>query len=83
LRRLLEIAKERTKVSKHFIILKRTGKEDFLNNFNGSKPDEKAIEAIIDVHHKLQEISFDEIGLNVIWIDEYPEIENVLNKIKN
>ncbi len=83
LRRLLEIAKQRTQASKHYIILKKTSEDKLIADLNENKPNAKAITAILDVHHKLQEISFDEIGLNVIWIKDYDEIEDVLNRIKN
>jgi len=83
LRRLLEIAKQRTKISKHFIFLKRTPKKEFIKGFEINLPDDKSINTLIEVHHTLQELSFDEIGLNVLWVNEYSEIEEYLNKIKN
>jgi hypothetical protein len=83
LRRLLEIAKQRTKISKHFIILKRTDKKILLDNFEVEIPDESTTNTILEVHHRIQEISFDEIGLNVIWINDYSEITNILKRIKN
>lgn len=83
LRRLLEIAKQRNKVSKHFIILKKTDKELLLKDFGSELPDEQTSNTILEVHHRIQEISFDEIGLNVIWINDYNEINDILRKIKN
>lgn len=83
LRRLLEIAKQRTKVSKHYIILKRTEKEKFLKDFTDNIPKETTLNTIIEVHHKLQELSFDEIGLNVLWVNDFDEIVTIINKIKN
>jgi len=83
LRRLLEIAKQRTKVSKHFIFLKRIPKENFIYGFENNLPDDKTTDTLIEVHHKLQELSFDEIGLNVLWVKEYSEIDEYLYKIKN
>ena len=83
LRRLMEIAKERTKISKHFIILKKTPKEKFLTDFEPQNiPDNKSLNTIIEVHHKLQELSFDEIGLNVLWVESFDEISELINKIK-
>jgi hypothetical protein len=83
LRRLLEIAKQRTKLSKHFIILKRTEKEFLLKDFGNEIPDEQTTNTILEVHHRIQEISFDEIGLNVLWINSFDEINDILKKIKN
>lgn len=84
LRRLMEIAKERTKISKHFIILKKTPREKFLKDFQSENiPDDKSLNTIIEVHHKLQELSFDEIGLNVLWVETYEEISELINRIKN
>ncbi len=83
LRRLMEIAKERTKISKHFIILKKTPKEKFLTDFEPQNiPDNKSLNTIIEVHHKLQELSFDEIGLNVLGVESLDEISELINKIK-
>ncbi len=83
LRRLLEIAKQRTKKSRHYIILKRTNRDLFMKEFKSDMPNDKTINAIVEVHHKLQEVSFDQIGLNIIWIDNYNEIDGILNRVKN
>lgn len=83
LRRLLEMAKERTKISKHYIVLKRTQKDIFEKNMKKDIPDERTISTIIEIHQKLQELSFDEIGLNVLWVDDYDEIDELILNIKN
>jgi hypothetical protein len=83
LRRLLEIAKRKTKIAKHFILLKRTPNDVFINNFKEKKVeyDDSLIEAINAIHHNLHERSFDELGLNVIWYNNHDEIPSIINSI--
>jgi hypothetical protein len=84
LRRLLEIAKIKTKFSKHFILLKRSTSEEFEIEYKKhySNYDPNLLTSINTIHHRLLEQSFDELGLNVIWYQTYEEIPDVLNLIK-
>jgi hypothetical protein len=81
LRRLLEIAKRKTKVAKHYILLKRTPNDFFIKDFKREKisQDDKLIETINEIHHNLHEKSFDELGLNIIWYENHSEIPEILN----
>lgn len=75
LRRLLDIIAKRNNLSKHFVLLKR--ELPF-----GDKIRKDVGEAILSAHYSLQEKSFNDLGLNVIWYQEYEEIPKILNSIK-
>lgn len=76
LRRLLDIAakKEINEKCKHYAIMKRFA-------MNKTKEDEriKKFEQIIE---ELQETFYKALGVNIIWIDDYNEIAEILEKIK-
>lgn len=79
LRRLLEIAAQKTpdgdSTCKHYAIMPRFNvKADV--NIQGIGSFEKANEA-------LQESFYKELGINVLWIDQYSEIPNMLKMIKS
>lgn len=75
LRRLLDIIAKRNNLSKHFVLLQR--ELPF-----GAKVRKEVGEAILSAHYKLQEKSFNDLGLNVIWFQEYKDIPEILNSIK-
>ncbi|QDK77770.1 hypothetical protein EXU85_03835 [Spirosoma sp. KCTC 42546] len=83
LRRLLEIAKRKNKIAKHYILLKRTSKKVFIEDFekNDQQVNTTLIETINSIHHNLQERSFDELGLNVLWYEDYDELPDIIEKI--
>lgn len=83
LRRLLEIAKRKTNKSNHYILLKRQEISVFEENLSPENPqDAKLIQSIHEVHHKLNERSLDELGLNVILYESYDEIPEIIKQIK-
>jgi hypothetical protein len=47
-----------------------------------SKNHVQLINSINSIHHNLQEKSFDELGLNIIWYDDYNEIPAILAMVK-
>lgn len=86
LRRLLEIAKKKTKIAKHYILLQRTPNKHFIKDFEdkGIAYSDKLIEAINAIHHSLQEKSFDELGLNIIWYEDHNiELPDIINSINH
>lgn len=81
LRRLLDIAAGKNEVTKHFVILK---KPNFSKNIKNDKTIRKyVIQKFADVDEKLQEKSFEELGLNIIWIEDYDEIPQILDSIRS
>lgn len=80
LRRLLDIAsrKQENDISKHFAILKR----DLYHKINDPLIDIENIKKFDLVNQNLQEEYYKELGLNVIWVDNYNEIPDILDKIR-
>ncbi len=80
LRRLLDIAARKNDTPKHYVILKK-------HSFNGIKSNEEIRKEVImkfaSVDQKLQEQSYLELGLNVIWVENYNEIPGILESIRN
>lgn len=78
LRRLLEIsAQKHTEgeiFSNHYTIMKR-------DKF-GTAGSSSEIQKFESVNESMQESIYRELGVNVIWIDSYSEIPNILKKIK-
>lgn len=78
MRRLLEIAAQKrddiNEECKHYAIMKRFK----ITNTKSSK----AINKFESVNDLLQEAFFKELGVNILWIDDYKEIPNILKKIK-
>ena len=79
MRRLLEIAAQKrtdeNEACKHYAIMRR---------FNVKEPTaDVAIKSFEKVNESLQESFFKEIGVNVIWIDEFAEIPILLKQIKD
>lgn len=78
MRRLLEVAaqkkSEEDSMCRHFAIMRRF-------HMKGSEEND-AIKSFEGVNESLQESFFRELGVNVIWVDEYCEIPNLLRQIK-
>lgn len=79
LRRLLEIAAQKRpdgdNECKHYAILPRLNIE--------SSESIKGIKSFQNANETLQESFFKELGINVLWVDDYAEIPNILKAIKN
>lgn len=76
LRRLLDIAaqKDVDEKCKHYAIMKR---------FTIDKKDEDdEIVSFEQINEELQESFYRELGVNVIWIDDFSEVPEILSKIK-
>ncbi|SDF86862.1 SIR2-like domain-containing protein [Paenibacillus sp. cl6col] len=82
LRRLLDIAsrKQESNICKHYAILR---KELYhMKDLNDSNINLRNIKTFDTVNQKLQEEYYKELGLNVIWVDDYSEIPSILEKIR-
>jgi len=76
LRRLFSIHSEKSSTCKHYILLER----QFNSSISEKSP--KFLE-FSKLHHKIQEDTFKEIGLNVIWYEKHSEIPNILEELRN
>ena len=83
LRRLLEIAVRSVETPKHYAFMKRINIDEF------SKDDSKkvvsaslsTIETFLNRHHTLNEEVLKELGVNIIWYEDYDEIPKILKTI--
>lgn len=83
LRRLLDIAsrKQESDAPKHYAILKR----ELYHNKKHTTPhiNFDNIQKFDTVNQKLQEEYFKELGLNILWVDDYNQIPSILDKIRS
>ncbi len=79
LRRLLDIAAKKksydSESCKHYAIMKRLNITDSDNN--------ESIKSFERANESLQESLFKELDINIIWIDDFKEIPEMLKQIKN
>ena len=78
LRRLLEIVAQKNinndDQPKHYAVLKKPTFKDY--------EDIESIRSFEKVNQSLQEVYYQELGLNIIWVDNFKEIPNILKSIK-
>ena len=79
LRRLLSIASKKYEMPKHYVLLKRQlfVETNSVGNIRGD-----ILKTFTVVNQELQESFFRDLGLNVIWFDEYSEIPKILDSIR-
>lgn len=84
LRRLLEIASKSLEKPKHFAFMRRLDPGKFKKGNTGSplKIPNAIIERFLDRHHITNEELMRELGVTVIWYEEYEDIPNVLDRIR-
>lgn len=83
LRRLLDIAARNLDHPKHFSFMKRLTTERFCYDENKDLviKDIKSAERFLERHHLLNEQLMRELGVTVIWYEDYSEIPQILEKI--
>lgn len=81
LRRLLEISmsKQTDNTCKHYIIFQKEN----IELEEDSQVDQDNLKKFQKVNEGLKETSLRELGLNVIWVENYDEIPGILDEIKN
>lgn len=90
LRRLLDIAARNIERSKHFAFMKRLTEERFsydTDSVSGKKTaavqNLTSAREFLERHHLLNEELMKELGVTIIWYDDYNEIPEILQKIAN
>lgn len=76
LRRLLDIAAKKNNVPKHYIILKRKSLPESTNIRDNIS------QSMLSAHHALYEKYFNDLGLNIIWCEDYDDFPEIINQIK-
>lgn len=84
LRRLLEISAKNFDKPRHFAFLKRIGLDQFSKeggkNVVDAPPEKVAM--FLERHHNLNEEVMRELGVNIIWYENYDEIPMLLGEIQ-
>lgn len=88
LRRLLDIASKSLEQSKHFAFMQRITFEKFCFDNSNEQKDKKQVVDNLDSakeflsrHHALNEGIMKELGVTIIWFEEFDEIPELLNKV--
>ena len=76
LRRLLDITAKKNNVPKHYILLKRKSLPENVNIRAEVK------QSMLSAHHALYENYFNDLGLNIIWCEDYDDYPKLINQIK-
>lgn len=79
IRRLLEISNKKSSEAKHFIIFER---QSFKNIQNKKDANKKNIQLFAEVHQSMKEEELRELGLNILWVDSYDEIPELLDELR-
>lgn len=79
LRRLLSISSRKNKVKKHYAIMK---KYDFTVHSSNEQIRGDIIKSFSAVNNDLQEEFFEQLGINIIWVEDYNEIPNIIESIR-
>ncbi|KPW94988.1 MULTISPECIES: SIR2 family protein [Pseudomonas] len=84
LRRLLEIASKSIEKPKHFAFMRRLTSKKFKSGDRGHqlKIPSAVIDRFLDRHHSTNEELMRELGVTVIWYEEYSDIPKILNRIR-
>jgi len=89
LRRLLDIASRNTEKTRHFAFIQRISDNKFIYEEDEETKRENQMIAniegakeFLDKHHVLNEQIMKELGVAIIWYEDYNEIPILLNKIK-
>lgn len=86
LRRLLDISARSVEQNKHFAFMKRLDLHEFCYEVtNGEQStivkNTKGAQKFLDTHHALNEELMLELGVNIIWYENYGEIPKILHTI--
>lgn len=78
LRRLLEISARDSQEPRHYVFMKRVTLTEV---DPGGKLDTNLTEAFLRVHHVLQEQVMQELGLRIVWVEDYSELPQLFAKL--
>ncbi|MCO8260182.1 SIR2 family protein [Pseudomonas asiatica] len=84
LRRLLEIASKSLEKPKHFAFMRRLNPVKFKRGEGGAplKIPNAVIERFLDRHHSTNEELMRELGVTIIWYEDYNDIPVILDRVR-
>lgn len=80
LRRLLSISNRKNKLKKHYAIMK---KADFIKDSDDMEIKGEILSSFNVINTDLQEKFFEQLGIKVIWIENYNEIPDIIENIRD
>lgn len=83
LRRLLEIANKKANSPRHYAFMERQFTNFDIAAATAEGIREDLLRVFIETHHRLQETSFSQLGVNVIWVEDHDEIPRLLQRIRS
>lgn len=79
LRRLLAISNRKNKLKRHYAIMK---KENFTYDYNEKEVNPKILNSFNIINNDLQEKFFEQLGINIIWVEEFDEIPDIIKSLR-
>jgi hypothetical protein len=83
LRRLLEIANKKANSPRHYAFMERQFTNFDIAAATAAGVREELLRVFIETHHRLQETSFSQLGVNVIWVENHDETPMLLQRIRS
>jgi len=78
LRRILSIANRKNKMKKHYAIMRR---KNFKYDSNDININNDILKKVNIINNDLHEKSFEQLGINIIWVEDYNDISNIIEDI--
>ena len=80
LRRLLSISNRKKKGKKHYAIMR---KKDFKISKKDANINRELLKSFNIINNELNETAFEQLGINIIWVDDYNEISSIIDSIRD
>ncbi|WP_291651751.1 SIR2 family protein [Clostridium sp.] len=80
LRRLLSISNRKNKLRKHYAIMR---KKDFRISMEDANINENILKSFNNINNELHETAFEQLGINIIWVENYDEISDIIDRIRD
>ncbi|WP_411169455.1 SIR2 family protein [Clostridium sp. MB05] len=80
LRRLLSISNRKNKMKKHYAIMR---KKDFKKSPEDDNIKGDILKSFNIINNDLYEKSFEQLGINIIWVDEHDDIPDIIDSIRD
>lgn len=79
LRRLLSISNRKNKLRKHYAIMR---KKDFKISMEDDNINENILKSFNNINNELHETAFEQLGINIIWVESYDEISDIIERLR-
>lgn len=82
IRRLLEISARHHEMPRHYALLQRMSFEKFIKKADPAiNYTKESVEKFLIMHHNIQEDLLKELGVNIIWFDEFSDMPGMIQQI--